>query len=121
MGIAAGFMLVGHFSRMEYHTRCAEGPFPTSGRAMALLLWHTCCLRHTRTGPATASGSKLCCEAKEAYMPTYDYYCRACDRTFEMHLSLQEHDAHQVQCPHYQSPEVEQVLTLFSTVTSKKS
>ena len=38
MGIAAGFMLVGHFSRMEYHTRCAEGPFPTSGREMALLV-----------------------------------------------------------------------------------
>ena len=54
-------------------------------------------------------------------MPTYDYYCRACDRTFERHLSVQEHDAHQVQCPHCQSPEVEQVLTLFSTVTSKKS
>jgi putative FmdB family regulatory protein len=54
-------------------------------------------------------------------MPTYDYYCRACDRTFEMYLSVQEHDAHQVQCPHCQSIEVEQVLTHFSTVTSKKS
>jgi putative FmdB family regulatory protein len=32
-------------------------------------------------------------------MPTYDYYCQACDRTFEVHLSLHEHDAHQVQCP----------------------
>jgi hypothetical protein len=60
MGIAAGFMFVGHSSRMEYHTRCAEGPFPTSGREMALLLWHTCCLLHTRIGPATASGRKLC-------------------------------------------------------------
>ena len=54
-------------------------------------------------------------------MPTYDDYCRKCDRTFEMHLSVQEHDAHQVLCPHCQSPEVEQVLTHFSTVTSKKS
>jgi putative FmdB family regulatory protein len=54
-------------------------------------------------------------------MPTYDYHCRACDRTFEMHLSVQEHDARQVQCPHCHSTQVEQVLTHFSTVTSKKS
>jgi len=60
-------------------------------------------------------------EAKEEYMPTYDYHCHACDRTFEVHLSVQEHDAHQVQCPHCQSTAVEQVFTHFSTVTSKKS
>jgi len=54
-------------------------------------------------------------------MPTYDYYCRACDRTFEVHLSLQEHDAHQVQCPQCHSTQVQQAVTHFETVTSKKS
>jgi putative FmdB family regulatory protein len=54
-------------------------------------------------------------------MPIYDYYCRACDRTFEVHLSIQEHDAHQVQCPHCHSTQVEQAVTHFTTVTSKKS
>jgi hypothetical protein len=36
MGMAAGFMLVGHSSQMAYHTRCAAGPLPTSSREMAL-------------------------------------------------------------------------------------
>jgi len=54
-------------------------------------------------------------------MPTYDYHCHACDRTFEVHLSVQEHDAHQVQCPHCQRTAVEQVFTHFATVTSQKS
>jgi putative FmdB family regulatory protein len=54
-------------------------------------------------------------------MPTYDYYCGACEQTFEVHLSLQEHDAHQVQCPHCHSTQVQQAVTHFETVTSKKS
>jgi putative FmdB family regulatory protein len=54
-------------------------------------------------------------------MPTYDYYCRTCDRTFEVHLSLREHDAHQVQCPQCHSTQVQQTVTHFGTVTSKKS
>jgi putative FmdB family regulatory protein len=54
-------------------------------------------------------------------MPTYDYYCQACDRTFEVHLSLREHDAHRVQCPHGHSTQVQQAVTHFETVTSKKS
>jgi putative FmdB family regulatory protein len=54
-------------------------------------------------------------------MPTYDYYCQACDRTFEVHLSLQEHDAHQVQCPQCHSTQVQQAVTHFTTVTTKKS
>lgn len=54
-------------------------------------------------------------------MPTYVYYCRTCARTFEVLLSLKEHDAHQVQCPHCHSTQVEQAVTHFRTVTSKKS
>lgn len=44
-------------------------------------------------------------------MPTYDYSCRACDRTFEVHLSLKEHSVHQVQCAHCHSAQVEQAVT----------
>jgi putative FmdB family regulatory protein len=54
-------------------------------------------------------------------MPTYAYTCRACGRTFEVQLSLKEHDAHQVQCPQCHSPQVEQAVTHFETVTAKKS
>src|SRR5262245_7190333 len=120
MGMAAGFMLVRHSSPMEYHTRGAEGPFPP------LVGKWPCYFSRPAASCTRVKGTQRHQEgndvaAKEASMPTYDYYCRACDRTFERHLSVQEHDAHQVQCPHCQSPEVEQVLTHFSTVTSKKS
>jgi putative FmdB family regulatory protein len=58
-------------------------------------------------------------------MPVYDYYCRACDRTFEVLLSLKEHEqaheTHQVQCPQCHSTQVQQAVTHFTTVTSKKS
>ena len=51
MGMAAGFMLVGHSSQMDYHTRCAEGPFLTSSREMPLLLWHTAAFGTRVPGP----------------------------------------------------------------------
>ena len=120
MGMAAGFLLVGHSSQMEYHTRCTEGPFSTSSREMALLLSIPAAYCTSVKGTQRhQAGSDA--EAKEEYMPAYDYYCRACDRRFEVHLSVQEHDAHEAQCPHCQSTAVEQVFTHFATVTSKKS
>ena len=79
-------------------------------------VWHCLCAAHwaelAREGIHTREGER---------MPIYDYYCHACDRTFEVHLSLKEHDTYQVQCPHCHSPQVEQAVTHFMTVTSKKS
>ncbi len=54
-------------------------------------------------------------------MPTYDYQCHECNRTFEVYLSIKEHDAHEVTCPQCHSAKVEQTVTHFSTVTSRKS
>ena len=54
-------------------------------------------------------------------MPMYEYHCQACDRTFTIHQSLEERDAAPVKCPHCQEPNVEQVLSPFVAVTSKKS
>ena len=54
-------------------------------------------------------------------MPTYEYYCRKCDRTFVVYMSLKEHDTEQVRCPHCEGREVEQIITPFVAVTSKKS
>ena len=120
MGMAAGFMLVGYSSHMEYHTRCQKGHFPPRvGKwSCGFGIPADSCTR-VKGSQRHQEGSSAA--AEEEYMPTYDYHCRACDRTFEMHLSVQEHDAHQVQCPHCHSTQVEQVLTHFSTVTSKKS
>jgi len=54
-------------------------------------------------------------------MPSYEYFCRTCDRTFEVIMSMQEHDIKKVQCPHCHGTEVTQVPASFVTVTSKKS
>jgi putative FmdB family regulatory protein len=54
-------------------------------------------------------------------MPTYEYHCRPCDRTFIVHLAIKEHDTAQVRCPHCQGTEVEQRFAPFVAVTSKKS
>jgi putative FmdB family regulatory protein len=54
-------------------------------------------------------------------MPSYDYYCRKCDKTFTRNMSIKDHDSEQVTCPHCQGTEVEQVLSSFVAMTSKKS
>lgn len=54
-------------------------------------------------------------------MPTYEYYCRKCDKTFTVQMSISNHDTEQVQCPQCKEMEVEQVITAFVAVTSKKS
>ena len=54
-------------------------------------------------------------------MPSYDYYCRDCDRTFTVHMSLKDHDTAQVRCVQCQGTQVEQRLTAFVAQTSKKS
>jgi putative FmdB family regulatory protein len=57
----------------------------------------------------------------EVVMPSYEYYCRKCERTFEVHMSIKEHASEQVRCPHCEGVEVEQRLAPFVAVTSKKS
>jgi putative FmdB family regulatory protein len=54
-------------------------------------------------------------------MPTYEYHCQDCDRTFVVHLSLPERDAERVECPHCKGTNVEQRFAPFVAVTSKKS
>jgi len=54
-------------------------------------------------------------------MPTYDYICNDCHKTFEQALTLDEHDHQQVRCPKCGSRNVEQEAAAFFAVTSKKS
>ena len=54
-------------------------------------------------------------------MPTYEYYCRQCDTTFTVHMSISNHDTEEVPCPQCKGAEVEQVISSFVAVTSKKS
>jgi putative FmdB family regulatory protein len=54
-------------------------------------------------------------------MPVYNYLCNDCQKTFELVLSLHEHDEDRIKCPGCGSKNVEQEAAAFFAVTSKKS
>jgi putative FmdB family regulatory protein len=54
-------------------------------------------------------------------MPTYEYRCKACKKTFDVVLTIAEHDKKKVTCPKCKSTEVEQQLSSFFAVTASKS
>jgi putative FmdB family regulatory protein len=54
-------------------------------------------------------------------MPSYEYACKACKKTFTLILTMSEHDKKRVACPKCKSKKVEQQFGSFFTVTSKKS
>lgn len=54
-------------------------------------------------------------------MPVYDYFCKDCQKSFELLLTLSEHDKDKIKCPKCKSKNVEQETTAFFAVTSKKS
>jgi hypothetical protein len=51
---------------------------------------------------------------------TYEYYVKAFSEMFDVHLSLQEHDAYEVQCSHRHSTQAQPAVPHFETMTSKK-
>ena len=54
-------------------------------------------------------------------MPVYDYICKDCQKSFELVLTLAEHDKDKIACPECGSKNVEQDAATFFAVTSKKS
>jgi putative FmdB family regulatory protein len=54
-------------------------------------------------------------------MPTYEYLCLACRKTFSKILTLAEAEKLKVACPYCQSTKVEQRFSAFYPVTSRKS
>jgi putative FmdB family regulatory protein len=58
---------------------------------------------------------------EEADMPTYEYLCLACHKTFSKILTLAEAGKQKIICPHCQSSKVEQRFSAFYPVTSRKS
>lgn len=57
---------------------------------------------------------------KEAAMPTYEYTCKECGERFELALSLGDHEKKQ-KCPKCGSVKLEQRISSFVAVTSKKA
>ncbi len=54
-------------------------------------------------------------------MPSYEYVCKECKKSFTLILTMSEHDKKRVACPKCKSRKVEQQYGSFFTVTSKKS
>jgi putative FmdB family regulatory protein len=54
-------------------------------------------------------------------MPTYEYACKACKKTFTVILTVAEHDKKRIACPKCKGKKIEQQFGSFFAVTSKKS
>jgi putative FmdB family regulatory protein len=58
---------------------------------------------------------------REARMPQYEFYCRACKKSFGQGLKLVDYEEGDIACPHCGSREVEHRWSVFSAIASKKS
>ena len=54
-------------------------------------------------------------------MPTYEYQCLDCKKSFSLMLSIAEHDKAKIACPKCKGKQVKQVPSTFITKTSRKS
>ncbi len=54
-------------------------------------------------------------------MPTYEYRCKKCGKSFERSEHIAEHEKSHPLCPKCRSAQVEPVLADFYAKTSKKS
>ena len=54
-------------------------------------------------------------------MSNYVFHCQDCDKEFTQNLHISDVDKAAVTCPHCGSKKVNQLVSSFSAVTSKKS
>jgi putative FmdB family regulatory protein len=54
-------------------------------------------------------------------MPSYEFLCKSCKKTFLKILTIARHDQEKIACPYCGSKNVDQCWSAFSAVTSKKS
>jgi len=54
-------------------------------------------------------------------MPTYEYRCEDCHKSFAVALTLEQHEHKRVRCPRCGSRHVHQKVAQISVVTSRKS
>jgi putative FmdB family regulatory protein len=54
-------------------------------------------------------------------MCQYVFHCRDCNKEFTVNLHMADRGSSPVACPHCSGEQVEQLVTAFSAVTSKKS
>lgn len=54
-------------------------------------------------------------------MPTYEFACEKCKKTFALTITVAEYEKKKTKCPKCGSQKVKQLISSFQTVTSKKS
>ncbi len=54
-------------------------------------------------------------------MPTYEFTCEKCNKSFTLMLSIAEYEKKGFRCPKCLSTKVKQQITSFQTKTSRKS
>ncbi len=54
-------------------------------------------------------------------MPEYEFFCTACKETFSTTLTLVEYEKGKIVCPKCGSRKLNQRVTAFYAITSKKS
>lgn len=54
-------------------------------------------------------------------MPTYEFICEKCNKTFTLTMSLSDYTEKKTKCPECGKDKVRQLISSFQTVTSKKS
>lgn len=54
-------------------------------------------------------------------MPTYEYQCQDCGNEFSQMMSISDRDKKKVSCPECDSRKVDQLVSGFMAITSRKS
>lgn len=54
-------------------------------------------------------------------MPTYEFLCEKCNKSFSLILSISEYEKKDFRCPECGSSDDQQQITSFQTKTSRKS
>jgi len=54
-------------------------------------------------------------------MPTYEFRCNACRKTFTVTMRVSDFDRSKIKCPRCGKKNIDQVFSNFSVKTSRKS
>jgi putative FmdB family regulatory protein len=54
-------------------------------------------------------------------MPTYEFYCEDCEKNFNIIISISEYENKKYECPECKGKKLQQQISLFQAITSKKS
>ncbi len=54
-------------------------------------------------------------------MPTYEFECKKCNKSFTLILTVTEYEKKKIRCPKCKSTRVKQQISPFHAITSKKS